>query len=69
VTLAQRVVVLDAALREGPAGLQRALTLAYYAEPRATIDIDLNVFVPRDDIEKEAAPCGSRHWRRYRPPD
>jgi hypothetical protein len=27
-----------------------AIALAYYAEPRATIDIDLNLFVPADEF-------------------
>jgi hypothetical protein len=38
-----------------------ALALAYYAEPRATIDIDLNVFVPPDAhrrIHDALAPLG-----------
>jgi hypothetical protein len=29
-----------------------ALALAYYAEPRATIDIDINVFVPPSDHDR-----------------
>ena len=33
-----------------------ALALAYYAEPRATIDIDLNVFVHADRFPDVAAP-------------
>jgi hypothetical protein len=55
-TLAQRVVAIDVALSEVPHAFGGALALAYYAEPRATIDIDLNVFVPPDDFEKVAAP-------------
>lgn len=38
-----------------------ALALAYYAEPRATIDIDLNVFVAPDDyrpVYEALAPLG-----------
>jgi hypothetical protein len=35
---------LDAA--KAPHAIGGALALAYYAEPRATIDIDLNLFVP-----------------------
>jgi len=38
-----------------------ALALAYYAEPRATIDIDLNVFVPPTayaKVERALAPLG-----------
>ena len=34
------------------------MALAYYAEPRATIDIDLNVFVPVDRYPDVAAPLG-----------
>ena len=33
-----------------------ALALAYYAEPAATIDIDLNVFVAVDRFDDVAAP-------------
>ena len=33
-----------------------ALALAYYAEPRATIDIDLNVFVAADRFPEVAEP-------------
>jgi hypothetical protein len=33
-----------------------ALALAYYAEPRATIDIDINVFVGTDDLQLVIAP-------------
>lgn len=32
-----------------------ALALAYYAEPRSTIDIDLNVFLPADRFSRVAA--------------
>lgn len=46
--LPDKVVAIHEALRESkiPHALGGALALAYYAEPRATIDIDLNVFVP-----------------------
>jgi hypothetical protein len=33
-----------------------ALALAYYAEPRATIDIDLNVFLPVERFPEVAVP-------------
>jgi hypothetical protein len=55
-TLAQRVVALDAALVDVPHAFGGALALAYYAEPRATIDIDVNVFVPAERFEDVAAP-------------
>ena len=29
-----------------------ALALAYYAEPRATVDVDINVFVAPDDVDR-----------------
>lgn len=44
-SLAERVVALHAGLRGVPHAFGGALALAYYAEPRATIDIDINVFV------------------------
>jgi hypothetical protein len=44
-TLAQRVQAIEMALSDVPHAFGGALALAYYAEPRATIDIDLNVFV------------------------
>jgi hypothetical protein len=47
-SLPDKVIVIHEALREAriPHALGGALALAYYATPRATIDIDLNVFVP-----------------------
>jgi hypothetical protein len=47
-TLAQRIVALDTTLDDVPHAFGGAIALAYYAEPRATIDIDLNVFVGVD---------------------
>lgn len=47
-TLAERVLAIDEALDAVPHAFGGALALAYYAEPRATIDIDVNVFVPAD---------------------
>jgi hypothetical protein len=47
-TLAQRVLALDRALAPIPHAFGGALALAYYAEPRATIDIDVNLFVAPD---------------------
>lgn len=55
-SLAQRVAALHAALQGVPHAFGGALALAYYAEPRATIDIDLNVFVTADHFEEVAAP-------------
>jgi hypothetical protein len=55
-TLAERVVALDGALAAVPHAFGGAIALAYYAEPRATIDIDLNVFVPAERFEEVAGP-------------
>lgn len=47
-SLPQKVVVIHESLTDAkvPHALGGALALAYYADPRATIDIDINVFVP-----------------------
>jgi hypothetical protein len=45
-SLAERIVAIDGALADVGHAFGGALALAYYAEPRATIDIDVNVFVP-----------------------
>ncbi len=44
-TLAQRITAIDHVLGKIPHAFGGALALAYYAEPRATVDIDLNLFV------------------------
>lgn len=55
-TLAGRVEALEGALAGVAHAFGGALALAYYAEPRATIDIDLNVFVPAARFAEVAAP-------------
>lgn len=55
-SLAARVAALHDALRGVPHAFGGALALAYYAEPRATVDIDLNVFVPADRFDGVATP-------------
>jgi hypothetical protein len=55
-TLAQRVLALEHGLSGVPHAFGGALALAYYAEPRATIDIDLNVFVPAERFAEIAGP-------------
>lgn len=49
-SLPDKVIAVHEALRKAkiPHAIGGALALAYYAEPRATIDIDLNVFVPTE---------------------
>jgi hypothetical protein len=53
-SLAQKVLAVDRCLVDVPHAFGGALALAYYAEPRATIDIDLNVFVGVDRVEDVA---------------
>jgi hypothetical protein len=49
-SLPEKVIVIHEALTDAkvPHALGGALALAYYADPRATIDIDINVFVPTE---------------------
>jgi hypothetical protein len=48
--LPDKVIAIHEALRSAklPHAIGGALALAYYATPRATIDIDLNVFIPAE---------------------
>jgi hypothetical protein len=54
--LPDKVVAIHHALAPVPHAFGGAIALAYYAEPRATIDIDLNVFVPTDQAEEVLGP-------------
>jgi len=53
-SLPEKVIAVDRALGEGrlPHAFGGALALAYYAEPRVTIDIDINVFAPPEKINE-----------------
>jgi hypothetical protein len=55
-SLAEKVIAIDRCLVDVPHAFGGALALAYYAEPRATIDIDLNVFVGVDRVQDVAEP-------------
>jgi hypothetical protein len=62
-SLAEKILAIHAALGEDriPHAFGGALALAYYAEPRATVDVDLNAFVPPNEHErvfKALAPLG-----------
>ena len=62
-SLPEKVIGIHEALRKAriPHAIGGALALAYYAEPRATIDIDLNVFVPPErwhDVIDALSPLG-----------
>lgn len=48
-TLPEKVLAVDRALVDVPHAFGGALALAYYAEPRTTLDIDVNVFVSVDE--------------------
>lgn len=53
-SLPDKVIVIHETLREAkvPHAIGGALALAYYAEPRATVDIDLNLFVATEQWRK-----------------
>jgi len=53
-SLPEKVVAIHEAFADAkiPHALGGALALAYYAEPRATIDIDINLFLPADDWQR-----------------
>jgi hypothetical protein len=62
-SLPEKIIAIHEALREAKIhhAIGGALALAYYAEPRATIDIDLNVFVPTErwsDVVDALTPLG-----------
>ena len=56
-SLVDRVVAVHDALdaRRTPHAIGGAVALAYYGEPRATVDVDLNVFVTVDQSEDVVA--------------
>jgi len=61
--LPEKIVAIDERLKRSriPHAFGGALALAYYAEPRATIDIDLNLFIAVDRyprVRKALAPLG-----------
>jgi len=62
-SLPEKVKAIDRALAKAkvPHAIGGALALAYYAEPRATIDVDVNVFVPTERwpaVRDALAPLG-----------
>jgi hypothetical protein len=62
-SLPEKVIAIHHALDAAriPHAIGGALALAYYAEPRATIDVDVNVFVPTErwpEIRDALAPLG-----------
>ena len=59
ISLPQRIVAVDQALAAIPHAFGGALSLAYHAEPRATRDIDINVFVPTVAADDVLTPLGN----------
>ena len=62
-SLPEKVVAIHSRLTDAkvPHAIGGALALAYYAEPRATIDVDINVFVSTErwpDVRDALAPLG-----------
>ncbi len=62
-SLAEKVVAIHAALAAArvPHAIGGAMALAYYAEPRTTIDVDVNVFVSTDRwpaVREALSPLG-----------
>jgi hypothetical protein len=62
-SLPEKVVAIHESLAAAkvPHAIGGALALAYYAEPRATVDVDVNVFVTTErwpDVRAALAPLG-----------
>ena len=51
-------MAIDGRSMATPHAFGGALALAYHAEPRATVDIDLNVFIPVERADEVLAPLG-----------
>jgi hypothetical protein len=63
ISLPEKVIAIHRALAAAkvPHAIGGAIALAYYAEPRATVDVDVNVFVSTQrwpDIRSALAPIG-----------
>jgi hypothetical protein len=60
-SLPEKVIAIHEALAEAkvPHAIGGALALAYYTTPRATIDVDVNVFVPVDRRRDVTEALGS----------
>lgn len=58
-SLPEKVLALSAGLADVPHAFGGALALAYWAEPRATVDIDLNMFVPPARADEVLGPLSA----------
>ena len=56
-SLPDKIVAIDRALQDAdvPHAFGGAIALAYYAEPRATVDVDVNVFIGPDHVDAVSA--------------
>ncbi len=57
-SLPDKVLAIHRALRDVPHAFGGALALAYHAEPRSTVDIDVNAFVPTGQADDVLEPLG-----------
>ena len=57
-SLPDKIVAIDRALKAVPHAFGGAISLAYHADPRATVDIDVNVFVPAERAAEALDPLG-----------
>ena len=57
-SLPEKVLAIHHALENIPHAFGGAISLGYHAEPRATIDIDVNVFVPVERAAEVLDPLG-----------
>jgi hypothetical protein len=62
-SLPEKVIAIHRVLEAAkvPHAIGGALALAYYAEPRATVDVDINLFAPTDrwpDVRDVLGPLG-----------
>ena len=55
-SLPDKILAVDRALGDVPHAFGGALALAYHAEPRATVHIDVNVFVPTEEADRVLLP-------------
>ncbi len=57
--LPDKITRIDEALDDVPHAFGGAIALAYWAEPRATIDIDVNVFLPAGQADRALQPLSA----------
>ena len=58
-SLPEKILAIADSLHGVPHAFGGALALAYHAEPRSTVDIDVNVFLPPDRADEVLEPLGA----------